>query len=121
LYAAKTIEMQPLVTGLLRILRESPEYLESVSEFRAALDEAERVIKRSEIENNDSSWELASDYWGQRASLGRTMRETASMFSESDRSRAETNEIIRNWNLTMQDLLSSRSEEVNGAGAPDPS
>lgn len=96
-YYAKTLELHPLVTSLIRFIRLHPEHHGLVAELSSAVDEA-----MLQIERGREFWALpgrvdAAIYWRENAHLSRLMSRLADLNELDERYRAEANAVVESW------------------------
>lgn len=109
-YAAKTIELDPLVLAVARIGADHPSEKDAFADLRAGIKTAQdnRIDAAKYFENPEVI--SASDWAQQRAHISRAMRRLAQTWILYERTVKEANEIVEKWAEELR-WLDSPSDE----------
>jgi len=127
LYLSRSIELDPLISALIRLVAEHPESFPLAVPVREAIDEAMEAIRLQDqyvtMRSKGEDFESVQDVLRRMNHLGRIFQQCNTAFMAKQRNAKEGNEIIRRWNAELVDHRSSNStdkEQAEGESSKDP-
>lgn len=107
-YLTRSVQLDPLVSALSRLVAEHPESFSSVTPVRDAIDEAMEVIREDERFDAMGRGSIQADLRAM-GHLGRTMKQANAAFTRKYRNAMEGNDIVKRWDaeLTEHDSVES--------------
>ena len=109
-YARKSLELDPLITELLRMLEREPGLCELIPRIDQALDEARAPIA-SWIQQHAEGVATIGIWASKRSHVSRVLRELAQVSLKSEALSREGNEIVLRW-LAQRDKIAPHSAAV---------
>jgi hypothetical protein len=107
-YLARSVELDPLVSALTRLVAEHPESFPLATPVREAIDEAMEEVRRADSYVMERSVQNELRKMGH---LGRVFQQTNSAFTARYRNVDEGNEIVRRWDAELIDPMRRESKE----------
>lgn len=123
IYLAHSVELDPLVSALSRLVAEHPDSFSLVAPVREAIDEAMEVIVEEE-EKDKSGRKSVQDGLRGMGHLGRIIKQANTAFARKYRNAGEGNGIVKRWDAELIDhnnkKLELPSEEAAEPKKSDP-
>jgi len=109
-YLARSVELDPLISGLVRLINQHPDAFPLTASVREAIDEA-----MEEIRHRDKTREgiVIQDQFKSMTHLGRIFQQCNSAFVVRLRNADEGNEIVRRWHTGLIEPASLESKQVS--------
>jgi hypothetical protein len=105
IYASRSVELDPLISTLARLVGEYPQSYPLVMPVREAIDEAIEEIKREEVKlANPARYVPITEDLLELKHLGRIFQECYSGMIEHDRTAGAANSIVRRWDEELRIL-----------------
>jgi hypothetical protein len=100
-YAAKSVELDPLVSAVARQVKEHPETYELAISVRAAISEAMAQIKRID-DHLASGGHTIGVHLEEMRHLGRIFQQCAAIYRKAVQARKEGDDIVRRWDVELR-------------------
>ena len=113
IYLTRSVELDPLISTLARLVAEHPDSFSLAASVREAIDEAMEAIRRAE----STSWETTVQKQLESMShLGRIFKQINLAFAARKRNAREGNEIVKRWDAELIDY-NNRHLELSSSEA----
>ncbi len=110
-YAAKTVELDPLVHAAVRSVEEYPAGVAVLDELRQAVAEAMEVIERGERELLDNRYRMMTDVSRDYRNVSRLWRKLEDVYSRAEVLAGEGNALVVAWSERLQALPDQEAVE----------
>lgn len=107
-FLARSIDLDPLVSALARLIAEHPDSFSLGASIRTAIDDAMEEIRKPERSNWDTSIQKDLQAMGH---LGRVFKQCNVAFAAKTRNAREGNEIVQRWDAELIDPNRLQSEQ----------
>lgn len=116
-YLVRSVELDPLVSALARLIAEHPDSSPMATPVREAVDEAMEEIQKADVMNVQDTIQAALR---KMAHLGRIFQQCNATFDARRRNAKEANEIVRRWAAELIDRrFQSKRVSLDIANAPE--
>jgi hypothetical protein len=105
IYLAKSVELDPLISALARLVNEHPGSFSLVTQIREAIDEAMTEIRKNTTRKSDG-YVSGHEVFSKMVHLGRIFQKCASIYEVSNRAGLEANGIVERWDVELRDISS---------------
>jgi hypothetical protein len=117
MYVARSVELDPLVSALARLVAEHPESFPLVAPIRETIDEAVEEIQKADRTSFPGSVEYE---FLQMSHLGRIFQQCSSAFTARVRNAKEGNDIVRRWAAELTEYDNRQSEQSDSTTSNEP-
>jgi hypothetical protein len=100
-YAARSIQLDPLISALVRLIAEHPESFALAMPVRAAIDEAIARIQVYEEKFSEPGAHSIQSHFEEMKHLGRLFQKCNAIFRDAGRARAEGDGIVERWDVEL--------------------
>lgn len=104
IYLTRSVELDPFMSSLTRILAQHPDGLPLITPIKEAVDEAMIEIRQQDERLAKGKIELWQ-YFDRLAHLGRSFQQCRSILVEGQRYGLEGNDIVRRWDAELSSLV----------------
>jgi TIR domain len=101
IYLARSIELDPLISALARLVTEHPESYDLVVPIREAIDEAIVEIRKSDEAREKPGYHTIGSHFDEMRHLGRIFQRCSAIFREENKVAREGNDIVRRWDAEL--------------------
>ena len=98
IYVTRSVELDPLISSLARLVRDHPESSELVTPIREAIDEAMVSIREMDL----SKGSRYSTTFVDIKHMGRIFQKCNAIFTDAERLAIEGNDIVRRWDNELR-------------------
>jgi hypothetical protein len=102
-YSNKSIELDPLVTGLARMVKEHPDQFELATPIREAVDEAMDEIRKNEAKSKSPNFIMLRDYFRSISHLGRIFQKCVNILDNRSHLVDQGNDIVKRWDIELKE------------------
>ena len=117
IYVARSVELDPLISALSRLVAEHPDSFSLVAPVREAVDEAIEAIREDDRADFQKSVQRRMQDMGH---IGRVFKQTNAAFAARFQRGNEGNSIVRRWDTELIDHDSRKSEQYSSGAASEP-
>lgn len=119
-YLSRSVELDPDVSALSRLVNEHPDGFVVIMPLREAVEEAIFSIRENE-EATKIGWITFSEQFKNDKHLGRVFQKCNAIFTDAERMAREGNDIVERWNIELgrqPDGTDRLTVEDNGNASP---
>jgi hypothetical protein len=111
LYLARSIELDPLISALTRLIGEHLDSFSLAIPVKEAIDEAMEAVRESDVQMRMGEEHMIQGDLRKMGHLGRTFQQVNKSFADRYRNVLEANEIVRRWNAEFIERDSRELEQ----------
>ncbi len=101
IYLARSIQLDPLMTALARLVAQHPDSVELVEPIKQAIDQAITVINKAEQAKAEPGYHTIASHFEEMKHLGRIFQKCFAIFIDAGRASREGNEIVKRWDAEL--------------------
>ena len=101
-YAARSVELDPLITQLAGLVAEHPESFSLAMPVREAIDEAMSQIRKNDEESGRPGAHGVDKHFDEMRHLGRIFQKCAAINRDAGRAWAEGSNIVKRWDSELR-------------------